>query len=128
MIARAVLSIFVLILLVAMPAAARGLPDGLEPGAEALVASVVDGDTVVLEAPIDGSSQVRLVGLQAPNYRWGGKIFPSGRWRLNPNARLRISPLANRCGCSSAARKRTAMAGSLRISARPAVFGCRAKC
>ena len=91
MIARAVLSIFVLILLVAMPAAARGLPDGLEPGAEALVASVVDDDTVVLEAPIDGSSQVRLVGLQAPKLPLGRKNFSV--WPLAPQSKRALEDI-----------------------------------
>ena len=68
--------VLVFVLLMAAPAAAQGLPEGLHPGAQSLVARVVDGDTVVLKTPIDGASQVRLVGLQAPKLPLGRKNFP----------------------------------------------------
>ncbi len=76
MTARVVLSIISLVLLGSFPAAGSKLPDGLEPGARVVIASVVDGDTVVLESPIDGAAQVRLVGLQAPKLPLGRKNFP----------------------------------------------------
>ena len=56
-------SLLALLLLVV----AGGPAAGLEPGGTAVVAEVVDGDTVVLEGAIDGAREVRLVGIQAPN-------------------------------------------------------------
>lgn len=47
----------------------------LKPGGRGTVASVVDGDTVLLTEPIDGADQVRLVGLQAPKLPLGRKGF-----------------------------------------------------
>lgn len=85
------LSVLFFILLMAAPAAAQGLPDGLKPGAEAIVASVVDGDTVVLETAIDGAAQVRLVGLQAPKLPLGRKNFPV--WPLGPESKRALEEL-----------------------------------
>ena len=53
----------------------------LVAGERAYVASVVDGDTVVLRDPIEGATQIFLVGLQAPKLplgRWGFKAWPLG--------------------------------------------------
>ena len=79
-------------LLIAAPALAVELPDGLQAGADAIVASVVDGDTVVLKSPIDGAAQVRLVGLQAPKLPLGRKNFPV--WPLAPQSKQALEDIA----------------------------------
>ena len=48
---------------------------GLEDGGRAVVNDVVDGDTVRLESAIDGVTQVRLVGIQAPKLPLGRPGF-----------------------------------------------------
>ncbi|MCF3628470.1 thermonuclease family protein [Thalassospiraceae bacterium LMO-SO8] len=53
--------------------------DALTPGEQAVVAAVVDGDTVFLDRDIVGASQVRLTGIQAPKLplgRVGFKEWP----------------------------------------------------
>ena len=47
----------------------------LRPGGSALVSEIVDGDTVILDRPLDGATQVRLVGIQAPKLPLGRKNF-----------------------------------------------------
>ncbi|NQV85135.1 MAG: thermonuclease family protein [Rhodospirillales bacterium] len=86
-----ILSVLFFVLLIAVPAAAKGLPDGLKPGAEATIARVVDGDTVVLETPVDGARQVRLVGLQAPKLPLGRKNFPV--WPLATESKRALEEL-----------------------------------
>lgn len=46
----------------------------------AVVTAVVDGDTLLLESVIDGSNEVRLVGIQAPKLPLGRKGFK--KWPL----------------------------------------------
>lgn len=61
--------------------------DGLDPGPEGTVASVVDGDTVVLgEGPV-----VRLVGIQAPRLSKGRPSVPD--WPLARKARETLAGL-----------------------------------
>ena len=48
---------------------------GLEDGGRAVVSDVVDGDTVRLESAINGVTQVRLVGIQAPKLPLGRPGF-----------------------------------------------------
>lgn len=74
-----------LILLVA--AQAWAAPAGLTDGGSAAVASVVDGDTLVLK---DGS-QVRLVGIQAPKLPLGRPNFPA--WPLAEDAKAALERL-----------------------------------
>ncbi|NQU59922.1 MAG: thermonuclease family protein [Rhodospirillales bacterium] len=57
----------------------------------ATVASVVDGDTVVLTGPFDGATQIRLVGIQAPKLPLGRKNFPT--WPLAANAKQALEKL-----------------------------------
>ena len=52
----------------------------LQSGGTATVVVVVDGDTVVLDRQIEGSSRVRLVGIQAPKLPLGRKNFKA--WPL----------------------------------------------
>jgi micrococcal nuclease len=85
------LCVLFLVLLMTPPAAAEGLPGGLKPRAEATVSRVVDGDTVVLETPIDGAKQVRLVGLQAPKLPLGRKNFPV--WPLAAKSKRALEEL-----------------------------------
>lgn len=55
------------------------------------VAEVVDADTVILAAPIDGARQVRLVGIQAPKLPLGRKGFV--KWPLADEARAALETL-----------------------------------
>jgi endonuclease YncB( thermonuclease family) len=68
-------------------AQAWAAPAGLTDGGSAAVASVVDGDTIVLE---DGS-QVRLVGIQAPKLPLGRPNFPA--WPLAEDAKAALERL-----------------------------------
>jgi endonuclease YncB( thermonuclease family) len=73
------------LLLIALPALA------LERGPSAQVASVIDGDTVTIAAPIDGAREIRLVGIQAPKLPLGRKNFPE--WPLAPEAKTALETL-----------------------------------
>ncbi len=84
-------AVVVLVVLAAAPAAPAGVPDSLSPGARAAVAAVIDGDTVVLAEPVDGASQVRLVGLQAPKLPLGRKGFPT--WPLAERSKRALQGL-----------------------------------
>jgi len=57
----------------------------------ATVASVIDGDTVVLAEPFDGATQIRLVGIQAPKLPLGRKNFPT--WPLAQNSKQALQKL-----------------------------------
>ncbi len=69
------------------PAAAASLADG----GRARVTVVVDGDTVILDRKIEGSDQVRLVGIQAPKLPLGRPGFKA--WPLAEEARERLRQL-----------------------------------
>lgn len=58
----------------------------------ARIAEIIDGDTVVLAAAIDGAREVRLVGIQAPKLPLGRRNFPS--WPLADEARAALAALA----------------------------------
>lgn len=73
--------------LVATGAAHALPPDDLEPGRSARVAAVVDGDTVTL----DGGSEVRLVGIQAPKLPLGRPGFR--KWPLADEAKAAAEEL-----------------------------------
>ncbi len=70
-------------------AEARGAPAALTDGGSAAVASVVDGDTIMLK---DGS-QVRLVGIQAPKLPLGRPNFPA--WPLAEDAKAALERLVD---------------------------------
>lgn len=72
-----ILYAFLLCLVFTAPAPAF---EGLKAGGTAVVAEIVDGDTVVLDRSIDGARQVRLVGIQAPKLPLGRKGFR--KWPL----------------------------------------------
>ena len=72
------------------PAAAKA---ELDTGGRAGVREVVDGDTVILERPVDGAVQVRLVGLQAPKLPLGRPGFPT--WPLAEEAKLALEDLVS---------------------------------
>ncbi len=80
-----------LVLLVAAVPEVKAQDGGLRPGPAATVAAVVDGDTVVLGSPIDGATQVRLVGIQAPKLPLGRKDFPT--WPLASEAKQALAML-----------------------------------
>ena len=75
----------VLALAVAWPAA------GLQRGERVRVGAVIDGDTVVLERPVDGARQVRLVGIQAPKLPLGRPGFEA--WPLAAEAKRVLEEL-----------------------------------
>jgi endonuclease YncB( thermonuclease family) len=79
------LRVVALLLFVALPAPA------LERGPSAQVASVIDGDTVTIANPIEGTREVRLVGIQAPKLPLGRKNFPE--WPLAPDAKAALEAL-----------------------------------
>ncbi len=68
-----------------------GPEDGLKPGPKAIVSAVVDGDTVVLERPVMGATQIRLVGIQAPKLALGRKNFPA--WPLAAHSKRALEKL-----------------------------------
>jgi len=65
--------------------------DQLKRGPEAVVTEVVDGDTVILDREIDGATEVRLVGLQAPKLPLGRKGFRM--WPLAPESKIALEAL-----------------------------------
>jgi len=71
---------------------AAGGKDGLKPGPMATVRSVVDGDTVELDQPVMGATQIRLVGIQAPKLPLGRKNFPA--WPLAAQSKRALEKLA----------------------------------
>jgi endonuclease YncB( thermonuclease family) len=80
---------YALVLLLLLPVPAAAAPVGLSDGGSAEVASVVDGDTLVLK---DGS-QVRLVGIQAPKLPLGRPNFPA--WPLAEDAKAALERLVD---------------------------------
>ncbi|NQV54700.1 MAG: thermonuclease family protein [Rhodospirillales bacterium] len=74
----------------AADAAENGL-NGLTRGAAATVAGIVDGDTLVLGKTIDGASEVRLVGIQAPKLPLGRRNFK--KWPLADAAKALLGKL-----------------------------------
>ncbi|NQV46758.1 MAG: thermonuclease family protein [Rhodospirillaceae bacterium] len=79
-------------LVIALLAAPVAPAMALEDGGRAIVAEVVDGDTVILEPVIDGPSQVRLVGIQAPKLPLGRKDYK--KWPLADTAKAALMALA----------------------------------
>lgn len=75
--------------LISAPAAAL---DGLTAGERAVVISVVDGDTVVLDREIAGAIQVRLTGIQAPKLPLGRKGFK--QWPLAQEAKTALEAIS----------------------------------
>jgi micrococcal nuclease len=70
------------------PAARAQVPAGLDAGGTAVVAEIVDGDTLVLET----GRQVRLVGIQAPKLPLGRAGFVA--WPLAAEAKAALGRLA----------------------------------
>ncbi len=64
----------------------------LEEIGTARVIAIVDGDTIVLDTPINGSREVRLVGIQAPKLPLGRKDFIP--WPLGEPSKQTLSTLA----------------------------------
>ena len=79
-------------LLAAAPLAGQAADgNSLKPGPEAIVGAVVGGDTVVLERPVMGATQIRLVGIQAPKLPLGRKNFPV--WPLAAQSKRALEKL-----------------------------------
>jgi len=90
---------FVLALVPALALASGAAPPGASareaapPGAtaHATVAQVVDGDTVILAAPVMGATSVRLVGIQAPKLPLGRAGFEA--WPLAGESKAALAAL-----------------------------------
>ncbi len=65
--------------------------DDLTAGPTVRIIGVIDGDTVLLQDAIDGVSEVRLVGIQAPKLPLGRKNFAA--WPLSGDARAALRAL-----------------------------------
>ena len=65
---------------------------GLKVGPQVRVSEVIDGDTVAIATPVDGASQVRLVGIQAPKLALGRDGFRP--WPLAPEAKAAVEVMA----------------------------------
>ena len=63
----------------------------LAPGGSAGVRTVVDGDTVIIDPPLDGADQIRLVGIQAPKLPLGRPNFPT--WPLAGQSKRALEQL-----------------------------------
>ena len=85
------LATLLFVICLGLPAQGLGQSD-LMPGPTATIASVVDGDTVVLKTPVLGASQIRLVGIQAPKLTLGRKNFPT--WPLAAESKKALENLA----------------------------------
>jgi endonuclease YncB( thermonuclease family) len=71
--------------------ALRPPSSALVSGGSAIVKSVIDGDTVILDREISGSREVRLVGLQAPKLPLGRDGFRE--WPLAKEAKAALEVL-----------------------------------
>ncbi|WP_291391920.1 thermonuclease family protein [Devosia sp.] len=87
MLARELVSIAMAAVVAAMPVSASAACEGLVDGPRGVVASVRDGDTVVL----DTGMVVRLIGTQAPKLGLGREGFSA--WPLADEARLALERL-----------------------------------
>ena len=85
--------LFALVLLVALRPGMISAAEkpALIGGESRVVAEVVDGDTVVLEEPVEGAREVRLIGLQAPKLPLGRPGFPI--WPLAAEAKQALEEL-----------------------------------
>lgn len=75
-----------------VPAPQAQALEGLEKGASATVKEVIDGDTLLLTAPVLGATEVRLVGIQAPKIPLGRTGFRP--WPLGRDAKRTLAGLA----------------------------------
>ncbi len=71
--------------------AAASAAGDLESGGFGVVGDVVDGDTAILEQPIEGAIQIRLVGIQAPKLPLGRPAFRA--WPLAAQAKAALEAL-----------------------------------
>ena len=81
-----------------MSGAAAAIPNPLyaQPlakGPEVLVREVVDGDTVTLKEPVEGATQIRLVGIQAPKLPLGRPGFQ--KWPLADESKALLEKLVD---------------------------------
>lgn len=65
--------------------------DNLTKGPTVTVTEVIDGDTVTVEPPVNGATEVRLVGIQAPKLSLGRKGFEP--WPLGEEAKSALTSL-----------------------------------
>jgi micrococcal nuclease len=67
------------------------IAEPLVSGGSATVIEVIDGDTVILDGEIEGSNEVRLVGIQAPKLPLGRKGFK--KWPLADESKKKLEKL-----------------------------------
>ncbi len=82
---------FFLAAVVFFSGAVSAIADPLAEGGSARVVEIVDGDTVLLDGGIDGSKEVRLVGIQAPKLPLGRTGFK--KWPLADEAKAKLTSL-----------------------------------
>ncbi|MGB0669853.1 MAG: thermonuclease family protein [Rhodospirillales bacterium] len=70
---------------------AQAGPESLTLVGETFVTAVVDGDTLVIDPPINGADQIRLVGLQAPKLPLGRPGFTP--WPLGADSKQALEDL-----------------------------------
>lgn len=75
----------------ALAGAGTASAQALAEAGRAVVAEVVDGDTVVLDRAVEGARAVRLVGVQAPKLALGRPGFEA--WPLAPEAKAALARL-----------------------------------
>mgnify|MGYP005656884733 FL=1 len=66
--------------------------NNLTMGGTSRIIQIIDGDTVVLTPPINGATEVRLVGIQAPKLALGRTGFQA--WPLGEESKAALSALA----------------------------------
>jgi len=82
---------FLLALLIGLCGAGLANAGPLVEGGQATVTAIVDGDTVLLDGKIEGSNEVRLVGIQAPKLPLGRKGFKP--WPLADKSKAMLEAL-----------------------------------
>jgi micrococcal nuclease len=82
---------FLALVLIAPLSAGAAEQSALAAGEKRQVEKVIDGDTLVLDQPVDGAREVRLVGLQAPKLPLGRPNFPT--WPLAEDAKRALEGL-----------------------------------
>ncbi|MGB0681266.1 MAG: thermonuclease family protein [Magnetovibrionaceae bacterium] len=85
------IKVVLVIVIMAASATVEAFEADLQPGGEAKVIGVIDGDTVVIAPPIQGATEIRLVGLQAPKLPLGRKGFKP--WPMAGEAKQALKAL-----------------------------------
>lgn len=65
--------------------------ENLVMGETSRVTEIIDGDTIIIDPPINGATEIRLVGIQAPKLPLGRKGFEA--WPLSDESKAALSAL-----------------------------------